>query len=82
MFRSADFVLVNKVDLLPHLHFDLEGFLRNLDAVNPGVERILTSAATGEGVDEWYWWPTLEGTPSRYGPLVRVSSVTTGEGPG
>lgn len=56
MFRSADLVLVNKVDLLPHLHFDLEKFLRNLDAVNPGVERIMTSAATGEGVDEWCSW--------------------------
>ena len=56
MFRSADLVLVNKVDLLPHLHFDMEKFLRNLDAVNPGVERIMTSAATGEGVDEWCSW--------------------------
>ena len=58
MFRSADLVLVNKVDLLPHLHFDLEKFLRNLDAVNPGVDRILTSAATGSGVDEWCSWLT------------------------
>ncbi len=56
MFRSADLVLVNRVDLLPHLHFDLEKFLRNLDAVNPGVERIFTSAATGGGVDEWCSW--------------------------
>ena len=53
MFRSADLVLVNKVDLLEHLDFDLEQFLGNLDAVNPGVERILTSARTGQGVDEW-----------------------------
>ena len=37
MFRSADLVLVNKVDLLEHLDFDLEQFLGNLDAVNPGV---------------------------------------------
>src|SRR4028118_1271447 len=56
MFRSADLVLVNKVDLLPHLNFDLGKFLRNLDAVTPGVERILTSAATGGGVDEWCSW--------------------------
>ncbi|HEV2092281.1 MAG TPA: hypothetical protein VGR18_03860 [Rubrobacter sp.] len=56
MFRSADLVLVNKTDLLPHLHFDLEKFLRNLEVVDPGVERILTSAATGEGVDEWCSW--------------------------
>jgi hydrogenase nickel incorporation protein HypB len=58
MFRSAVLVLVNKVDLLPHLYSDLEGFLRNLVAVNPGVGRILTSAATGEGADEWCSWLT------------------------
>ena len=58
MLRSADLVLVNKVDLLPHLHFDLQLSLRNLDAVNPGVGRILTSAATGQGVDEWCSWLT------------------------
>ncbi|MDQ3912224.1 MAG: hydrogenase nickel incorporation protein HypB [Actinomycetota bacterium] len=56
MFRSADLVLVNKVDLLEHLDFDLEQFLGNLDAVNPGVPRILTSARTGRGVEEWCSW--------------------------
>jgi hydrogenase nickel incorporation protein HypB len=56
MFRSADLVLVNKVDLLEYLDFDLEQFLGNLDAVNPGVGRILTSARTGQGVDEWCEW--------------------------
>ena len=56
MFRSADLVLVNKVDLLEHLDFDLEQFLGNLDAVNPGVKTILTSARTGQGVDEWCDW--------------------------
>ena len=56
MFRSADLVLVNKVDLLEHLDFDLDLFLGNLDAVNPGVRRILTSARTGRGVEEWCSW--------------------------
>ena len=56
MFRSADLVLVNKVDLLEHLDFDLERFLGNLDAVNPGVRAILTSARTGQGIDEWCGW--------------------------
>jgi hydrogenase nickel incorporation protein HypB len=56
MFRSAHLVLVNKVDLLEYLEFDLEQFLGNLDAVNPGVGRILTSARTGQGVDEWCEW--------------------------
>src|SRR5919106_3216334 len=56
MFRSADLVLVNKVDLLEHLDFDLEQFLGNLDAVNRGVEYILMSARTGQGVEEWCSW--------------------------
>jgi hydrogenase nickel incorporation protein HypB len=56
MFRSADLVLVNKVDLLEHLEFDLEQFLGNLYAVNPGVRTVLTSARTGQGVDEWCDW--------------------------
>lgn len=56
MFRSADLVLVNKMDLLEHLDFDLERFLGNLEAVNPGVERIHTSARTNQGVDEWCSW--------------------------
>lgn len=56
MFRSADLVLVNKLDLLPHLDFDLPAFHRNLRAVNPGVTVIETSARTGDGVDEWCAW--------------------------
>jgi hydrogenase nickel incorporation protein HypB len=64
MFRSADLVLVNKVDLLEHLDFDLAQFLGYLDAVNPGVERILASARTGQGVDEWCSWLEKRGAPA------------------
>src|ERR671927_2672 len=56
MFRACELVLVNKIDLLPHLDFDLERFLHHLDAVHPGVERILVSAKTGVGIDEWREW--------------------------
>jgi hydrogenase nickel incorporation protein HypB len=56
MFRTCELVLINKIDLLPHLDFDLDRFLHNLDAVNPGVERMLVSARTGEGVDAWRDW--------------------------
>ena len=45
MFRACELVLVNKIDLLPHLDFDLERFLDNLDAVNPGVERCWSARA-------------------------------------
>src|SRR4051812_42674636 len=63
MFRVCELVVVNKIDLLPHLDFDLERFLHNLDAVNPGVERMLVSARTGEGVDAWRDW--LADLPAR-----------------
>jgi hydrogenase nickel incorporation protein HypB len=56
MFRACELVVVNKVDLLPHLDFDLDRFLHNLDAVHPGVERLLTSARTGEGVEGFRDW--------------------------
>ncbi len=49
MFRACELVVVNKIDLLPHLDFDLDRFLDNIDTVNPGVETMLTSAKTGEG---------------------------------
>ena len=56
MFRACELVLINKIDLLPHLDFDLDKFLYNLDAVHPGVERMLVSAKTGEGIEEWRDW--------------------------
>jgi hydrogenase nickel incorporation protein HypB len=56
MFRACELVVVNKLDLLPYLEFDLDTFLHNLDAVNPGIERLLVSARTGEGIDAWREW--------------------------
>lgn len=56
MFRTADLVLINKVDLLPYLDYDLERFYAALDAVNPGVPRLQVSARTGAGIDEWGAW--------------------------
>jgi hydrogenase nickel incorporation protein HypB len=56
MFRTCDLVLVNKIDLLPHLDFDMDKFLYHLELVHPGVQRLLVSAATGDGVDAWRDW--------------------------
>jgi len=56
MFRQCDLVLVNKIDLLAHLDYDLDLFLHHLDAVHPGVPRMLVSARTGEGVGAWRDW--------------------------
>src|SRR3954447_188285 len=51
MFRACELVVVNKIDLLPHLDVDLDALLANIDAVNPDVPTLLTSARTGEGVE-------------------------------
>jgi hydrogenase nickel incorporation protein HypB len=63
MFRACELVLVNKIDLLPHLDFDLDKLLYNLDVVRPDARKILVSAKTGEGVGEWRKW--LTGVASR-----------------
>ena len=68
MFRTADLVLVNKIDLLPHLDVDLDKLLWNLEAVHPGVQHMLVSARTGEGIDRWREW--LAGTVARSGAAV------------
>ena len=56
MFRSADAVAINKIDLLPHLDFDLATFEANLHDVNPAATSIRTSARTGAGVAEICRW--------------------------
>jgi hydrogenase nickel incorporation protein HypB len=63
MFRACDLVVVNKVDLLPHVDYDIEKFRAHLETVHPGVERIEVSARTGEGIDAWRDW--LAALPGR-----------------
>jgi hydrogenase nickel incorporation protein HypB len=58
MFRSTELVVVNKIDLLPHLEFDLDRFQYHLRAVNPVVQTMLVSARTGDGVGELCQWLT------------------------
>ncbi len=56
MFRAASLCLINKIDLLPHLDFDVaacRGFARQ---VNPELEFIEVSATSGEGMEQWYEW--------------------------
>jgi hydrogenase nickel incorporation protein HypB len=54
MFREAGYALLNKVDLLPHLRFDVAAAVANARAVNPALRFFFTSAVTGEGLDDWY----------------------------
>jgi hydrogenase nickel incorporation protein HypB len=56
MFRASDLVLLNKVDLLPHVPFSVERFQATARQVNPRVRVIETSALQGEGMEHWYQW--------------------------
>jgi hydrogenase nickel incorporation protein HypB len=58
MFRACELVVINKIDLLPHLEIDLDKLMYNIDIVNPTARRIVTSARTGEGVGELREWLT------------------------
>jgi len=53
MFREADYAVLNKIDLLPHLAFDVEQALANGKQINPDLRFFKTSGLTGEGLDEW-----------------------------
>jgi hydrogenase nickel incorporation protein HypB len=56
MFRACDLVMVNKVDLLPHLEVDLDLLLHRIDKVHPDVPTMVVSGRTGAGVDGVRQW--------------------------
>ena len=56
MFGAADLVIVNKVDLLPYVDFDVAMCEKYARSINPGLELLTLSATTGEGIDHWYDW--------------------------
>lgn len=56
MFAAVELVVVNKIDLLPYLDFDMELFEANLTKINPGAKVIHTCAAKGDGLGEWLAW--------------------------
>ena len=49
MFRACELVVINKLDLLPHVDFDMERYLHHLDAVHPGVETMISERPHGRG---------------------------------
>ncbi|OIO69740.1 MAG: hydrogenase accessory protein HypB [Zetaproteobacteria bacterium CG_4_9_14_3_um_filter_49_83] len=54
MFHAAGLMLLNKIDLLPHLNFDVDQCLDYARRVNPGIKVLQVSASTGEGMAQWY----------------------------
>jgi len=56
MYRGVDALIINKIDLLPYIDFDMDFFRRGVEALNPGVITFPVSCRTGEGMDAWINW--------------------------
>jgi len=56
MFRGVNALVINKVDLLPYISFDIERFRKGVEILNPGLRTFRLSCLTGEGVEEWVEW--------------------------
>jgi len=56
IFVDADAVIINKMDLLPHVDFDIAAFRRSIKGLNPKVEVFQLSSKTGEGIEGWCSW--------------------------
>ena len=68
MFMTADLMLLNKADLLPHLDFDVGKCLANALRVNPNLQTLIVSARTGEGVAAFAAW--IEASAARRAAAV------------
>jgi hydrogenase nickel incorporation protein HypB len=60
MFAASDLMLLNKVDLLPHLRFDLDRCLGFARRVNPAIQILQVSAQNGDGLEAWLTWIEAE----------------------
>jgi hydrogenase nickel incorporation protein HypB len=56
MFADADVVLINKIDLKPHLDFDIDSFQKTVTGLNPKVKIFPISCQNGEGLEAWFSW--------------------------
>ncbi len=60
MFHAADLLLINKIDLLPYVDFDVDQCINAARRINGRIQVLCVSAITGEGIDDWLQWLRLE----------------------
>ena len=65
MYRGVQVLLINKIDLLPYVPFNMEYFKRGVEILNPGIVTFAVSSKTGEGMDEWTDWLVGQVTANR-----------------
>ncbi len=56
MYRGVDALVINKIDLMPYIDFDMEYFQRGVEVLNPGLVTFQISCRTGEGLEAWLTW--------------------------
>lgn len=56
MFRASEIMIINKIDLLPHLRFDVAKCREYAERVHPGIKIFELSCYSGEGLEQWYGW--------------------------
>jgi hydrogenase nickel incorporation protein HypB len=56
MFRASDIMILNKIDLLPYVQFNMDKCVQHARQVNPNIRVFQLSATTGEGLENWYHW--------------------------
>jgi hydrogenase nickel incorporation protein HypB len=75
MFHAVDLMLLNKIDLLPHLHFDVAQCIANARRINPGLEVIELSAESGAGLPAWLDWLRRGAVAARQQRLQNVAAL-------
>lgn len=56
IYRGLEVLIINKIDLLPYLDFDMDYFRKGVEMLNPGLQTFAVSCKTGEGIDTWIEW--------------------------
>lgn len=74
MFAAADLMLLNKVDLLPYLAFDVALCLAYARQINPSLKVIRTSATTGEGIEAFLYWIETHAESARIATCLRAEA--------
>ncbi|HQP59618.1 MAG TPA: hydrogenase nickel incorporation protein HypB [Anaerolineaceae bacterium] len=59
IYRGLDVLIINKIDLLPYVSFDMEYFQQGVELLNPGLVTFPISCKTGEGIEKWIDWLQL-----------------------
>jgi hydrogenase nickel incorporation protein HypB len=70
MFRSSQLMLLNKIDLLPHIRFSVDQCIEYAHRVNPSLLVMQVSATTGAGMAGWYQWLRQHATVARLAPAA------------